>query len=144
MRRMLSLLLPLCLLLAAAASQASTLDRDRDPVLLTGADLPSLVGLAPSAVVAFRYQGGWVQIPVQIDERDTASFNQVYGGGYPQGEIDVETYTDVGSYVGPDSDPLLGAAACSSRSAIPWMAARASPISSRAPAASCPTPAPTT
>ena len=82
MRRMLSLLLPLCLLLAAAASQASTLDRDRDPVVLTGADLPSLLGLAPSAVVAFRYQGGWVQIPVQIDERDTVSFNQVYGGAY--------------------------------------------------------------
>ena len=66
MRRMLALLLPLCLLLVSVTSQSSTLDRDRDPVVLTGAELPSLLGLAPSAVVAFRYQGGWVQIPVQV------------------------------------------------------------------------------
>jgi hypothetical protein len=104
-----SLLLPLCLLLAAAASQGSTLDRDLDPVILTGSELPSLVGLSPSTVVAFRYQGGWVQIPVQIDERDTVTFNQVYGGGYPQGDIDIETYTDAGTYVGADSDPLFDA-----------------------------------
>jgi hypothetical protein len=104
-----SLLLPLCLLLASAASHASTLDRDRDPVVLTGAELPSLLGLPPSTVVAFRYQGGWVQIPVQIDERDIATFNQVYGGGYPQGDIDVETYTDPGTYVGADSNPLFDA-----------------------------------
>jgi hypothetical protein len=104
-----ALLLVLCALLASTASQASTLDRDRDPVVLTGAELPSLVGLSPSTVVAFRYQGGWVQIPVQIDERDIATFNQVYGGGYPQGDIDVETYTDPGTYVGADSNPLFDA-----------------------------------
>jgi hypothetical protein len=44
---------------------------------------------------------------VQIDERDTVTFNQVYGGGWPQLEIDVETYTDAGTYVGADSDPLF-------------------------------------
>jgi hypothetical protein len=104
MRRMLALLLPLCSLLVSATSQASTLDRDRDPVVLTGSDLPTLLGLAPSTVVAFRYQGGWVQIPVQIDERDVVTFNQVYGGGYPQGDIAVETYTDPGTYVGADSN----------------------------------------
>jgi hypothetical protein len=102
-----TLLLSLCVLLASAASQASTLDRDRDPVVLRGSELPRLLGLAPSTVVAFRYQGGWVQIPVQIDERDTVTFNQVYGGGWPQLDIDVETYTDPGTYVGADSDPLF-------------------------------------
>jgi hypothetical protein len=107
MRRMLALLLPLCSLLLPASSQSSTLDRDRDPVLLTGSDLPHLLGLAPSTVVAFRHQGGWVQIPVQIDERDIVTFNQVYGGGYPQGDIDVETYSDAGTYVGADSNPLF-------------------------------------
>jgi hypothetical protein len=107
MRRMPLPLLALCALLAAAVSHASTLDRDRDPVVLTGSDLPSLLGLSPSTVVAFRYQGGWVQIPEQIDERDTVTFNQVYGGGWPQLEIDVETYTDSGTYVGADSDPLF-------------------------------------
>jgi len=102
-----ALLLAVYTLLAASASQASPLDRDRDPVLLTGSQLPALVGAAPSSVVAFRYQGGWLQIPVQIDERDIVTFNQVYGGGYPQGDIDVETYTDAGTYVGADSDPLF-------------------------------------
>jgi len=100
-------LLALCALLAAGASGASPLDRDRDPVVLTGAQLARLVGLPPPAVVAFRYQGDWEQIPVQIDERDTVTFDQVYGGAYPQAEIDVETYTDAGTYVGADSDPLF-------------------------------------
>ena len=109
MNRMLALLLPLCSLLVSATSQSSTLDRDRDPVVLTGSDLPSLAELAPSVVVAFRHQGGWVQIPVQIDERDIVTFNQVYGGGYPAADIDVETYTDPGTYVGADSNPLFDA-----------------------------------
>jgi len=43
----------------------------------------------------------------KIDERDTVTFNQVYGGGYPQGDIDVETYSDPGTYVGADSNPLF-------------------------------------
>jgi hypothetical protein len=103
------LLLTLCALLASGPSQAAGLDRDRDPVVLTGSQLSALLGLAPSSVVAFRYQGGWQQIPVQIDERDTVTFNQVYGGGYPQLDIDVETYTDAGTYVGADSDPLFDA-----------------------------------
>jgi hypothetical protein len=109
MRRTSTLLLPLCALLVAAGSPASTLDRDRDPVVLTGSQLGHLLGLAPSTVVAFRYQGGWVQIPVQIDERDTVTFEQVYGGGVPEFDIDVETYTDAGTYVGADSDPLFDA-----------------------------------
>jgi hypothetical protein len=44
---------------------------------------------------------------VQIDERDTVTFDQVYGGEHPQADIDVETYTDAGTYVGADSDPLF-------------------------------------
>jgi hypothetical protein len=107
MQRLRPLALGLCAWLAAAASSADPLDRNRDPVVLTGSQLPALAGLAPSSVVAFRYQGGWVQIPVQIDERDTVTFNQVYGSGFPEWEIDIETYTDAGTYVGADSDPLF-------------------------------------
>jgi hypothetical protein len=107
MRPLPALLLALCAGVVSTASQASTLDRDRDPVVLVGAQLPRLLGLSPPTLVAFRYQGGWVQIPVQTDERDTVTFNQVYGGGYPQMDIDIETYTDPGTYVGADSDPLF-------------------------------------
>jgi len=107
MQRLRPLALGLCAWLAAAASSADPLDRNRDPVVLAGSQLPALTGLAPSSVVAFRYQGGWVQIPVQIDERDSVTFNQVYGSGFPEWEIDIETYTDAGTYVGADSDPLF-------------------------------------
>ena len=68
-----ALLLAFCTLLVSGASRASPLDRDRDPVILVGAQLPRLLGRSPSTLVAFRYQGGWVQIPVQTDERDTVS-----------------------------------------------------------------------
>lgn len=109
MRPIPALLLTVCALLGSGASGASSLDRDRDPVVLTGAELAGLLGLPPSEVVAFRYQSGWHQIPVQIDERDTVTFDQVYGGTYPQGDIEIETYTDAGTYVGADSDPLFDA-----------------------------------
>jgi hypothetical protein len=110
MRRMLSLLLAVPLVLAtAAASEASTLSRNLDPVVLDGSQLPWLLGLPPASIVAFRHDGGWVQIPVQVDERDTVTFSQVYGGGYPAASMSVETYADAGTHVGGDSNPLFDA-----------------------------------
>ncbi len=99
----------LVLLLPGTVQAASTLNRDLDPVVLTGSSLTALLGLAPGSVVAFRYQGGWGQIPVQIDERDEVTYDQVYGGGFPAASILVATYTDPGSYVGADTDPLFDA-----------------------------------
>jgi len=57
----------------------STLGRSDAPQVLTGAQLPALVGAAPSAVVAFSYikvdgVPEWRQIPVQIDERKVVGF----------------------------------------------------------------------
>ncbi len=119
----------LWVLLLPFAAPASTLDRDRDPVVLTGLDLPSFSGLPVDRIAAFRFQAGWIQIPIQVDERDVVTFNQVYGGGYPQAEgIDVETYTDPGTYVGADTDPLFDgddelvfmAADAGDRTALAW------------------------
>ena len=59
----------LCLLLGGASgASASTLlpDREADPVVLTGADTPRLAGIAPGDVVAFRWNGAWDQVPVQL------------------------------------------------------------------------------
>jgi hypothetical protein len=81
---------------------ANDLDRDRDPVELTGADLPMLAGTDPALVVGFRYEADWVQIPIQIDERDIVDFGTIYGSdttGYT-----VLTYTDTSMFTGPDSD----------------------------------------
>jgi len=95
----------LCTLLLPLAAQASTLDRDRDPVVLTGLDLPWLSGVPVDRIAAFRYQGEWIQIPVQIDERDTVDFGTVYDLA-PVG-IATLTYTDAATHTGPDSDPLF-------------------------------------
>ena len=98
----------LCALLLAVAAQASTLDRDRDPVVMTGLDLPSFSGAPVDRIAAFRYQGGWVQIPVQVDERDIVDFRDVYNNVIPW-PVPILTlaYTDPTTYTGPDSDPLF-------------------------------------
>jgi hypothetical protein len=56
MSRIPPLAVALCALVASSITQASTLTRDRDPVVLEGSDVPRLTGLAPSSVVAFRFE----------------------------------------------------------------------------------------
>jgi hypothetical protein len=67
------------LLTAAAADAAPTglPDRDADPVVLTGADVPGLEGVEPGSIVAFKYDGRWRQIPVQVDERAMIDYKAV-------------------------------------------------------------------
>ena len=111
-------ILLLSLIVVATAAHAGSLSRPADPVVLKGSDLPMFEGTAPDLLVAFRYEGGWVQIPIQIDERDVRSYGVVYdfadhwslndetwrGPLYPFRE---EFYTDPGTYMGPDTDPML-------------------------------------
>ena len=94
-------------LLLPLAAQASTLARDRDPVVMAGLDLPSFSGVPVDRIAAFRYQGGWIQIPVQVDERDLVDARVVHN--YPEYPIEFSTlaYTDSTTYTGPDSDPLF-------------------------------------
>ncbi|HET6614465.1 MAG TPA: hypothetical protein VFH62_01150, partial [Dehalococcoidia bacterium] len=89
----------------SVALAASTLDRPADPVVLTGADVPALNGLAPDDVVAFKYDGGWQQIPVQVDERAVVNLGDVYDGAFAG--IDVLTYTDANTFTGADPDPAI-------------------------------------
>jgi hypothetical protein len=97
-----------------------TLRRPADPVVLTGSQVGALAGIAPGQLVAFRAgtgTGGWVQIPVQVDERVALRMYQVYGlaastrfGAYPASpDIPVTVYADPGTFVGPDTDPALDA-----------------------------------
>src|SRR3990172_6572860 len=92
-------------ILAAPAppALANVLGRDRDPVVLTGAALADLAGTDPGRIVAFRHDGSWVQIPVQVDERAVVDFGTIYGVA-PVG-LTVRTYTDSGTFTGPDPDP---------------------------------------
>jgi hypothetical protein len=86
-------------------------------VVVTGADLPGLQGVAPGNVVAFRWEtGAWVPIPVQVDERKLVTYDQVYNGLVPSLLL-IEAYADAGTYTGADDDPLLDA-----NDEVAWMA----------------------
>lgn len=96
----------------AHVQASSTLDRPYDPVVLTGADVPWLQGFDPGDIVAFKYDGGWQQIPVQVDERDVKDFADIYNYDEPWGPPSVRgitelVYVDSETYTGPDSEPTL-------------------------------------
>lgn len=76
--------------------------RDLDPVVVAGAGLPALLGNAPGSIAAFRYDNGWVQIPVQIDERAVVDFAQIRTGNY---NFSTLVYTDPQTFTGADPDP---------------------------------------
>jgi len=97
---------------APAALADSTLNRPADPVVLTGADVPWLTGISPGHLVAFRYGGGWEQIPVQVDERAIKDFADIYNYAEPWSPPPVTgitelVYTDSDTYTGPDPDATL-------------------------------------
>jgi hypothetical protein len=90
-------------LAAAVPIPAVALERDRDPVVLYGSTLPDLLGTSPALIVAFRHPAeGWVQIPVQVDERAVVDFGTIYGTT-PIG-LSILTYTDTSTFTGPDPD----------------------------------------
>jgi hypothetical protein len=83
-----------------------TAQRPEDPVVVTGADLPRLVGAPPEKVVAYHYLNNeWRQVPVQVDERALVDLGTVYNQA-PNG-VRVLTYTDPGTFAGADPDATL-------------------------------------
>jgi len=104
-----------CLLLAVALSlaqvpaavQAISGPRADLPVVRTGAQVPHLMGLMPRKLVAFKYESGWVQIPLQVDERTEVDVGLVRDD--PPTGLKVLDYADAGTLVGPDPDPTFDA-----------------------------------
>lgn len=113
---------------ACNSRYGASLDRPDDPVVMTGAQLPKLLGGAPHHVVGFSWDGSaWHQIPVQVDERDLVSPGQIYhvpASDYPTlhgtttpYKVLVYTppttlttgYTSSPTYTPADSDPTLDA-----------------------------------
>jgi hypothetical protein len=87
-----------------------TLDRPADPVVLVGADIGALAGIAPGDLVAFRDTGsGWQQVPVQVDERALVTMYQIYGQTIGHPNLTILTYTDANTWVGADPDATLDA-----------------------------------
>ncbi len=93
----------------SVAGPASTLMRPADPVVITGADVPALVGAAPGDIVAFKYTtaDGWAQVPVQVDERKVVNFGTAYHGA--ANGVNVLAYADPNTYAGADTNPALDA-----------------------------------
>jgi hypothetical protein len=104
----------------------ASLDRPTDPVVMTGASLPKLLGASPQHIVGFSWDGTtWTQVPVQVDERDyvnpgviyhlpTSSYPNLYGTTTPYKML-VYTpppsvtagYTSLDTYTPSDSDPTF-------------------------------------
>lgn len=90
-------------LLAPKASAAGLDDRDSEPVVLTGAQTPRLLGTEPGNVVAFSWFGDrWQQIPVQVDERKMIDFRLAKQSG---NEFRALAYADPNTWVEADGVP---------------------------------------
>ena len=92
---------------SSSGAAPSPLGRDRDPVVVSGADVPNLVGVRPAGLVAFRYDGGWQQVPVQVDERAPVDLATIYR--QPPNGVVRTVYTDPNTWTGPDPDPSIDA-----------------------------------
>jgi hypothetical protein len=98
----------LLLLTACEQRDISTVSRPNDPVVLTGAQVPSLTGVAPNRIVAFNFvYGNWVQQPVQVDERAVLDLSKPRNGA-PTGKT-ARFYTDANTWTGADPDPTFDA-----------------------------------
>ena len=104
----LALALPALVTLFMRPAAAAPLSRPFDPVVLKGSVVPKLKGIAPGLLVAFRYSGGWVQIPVQVDERKIVSFGQIYNNtaGFTYTGT-IKAYADAATWTGADSNPNI-------------------------------------
>jgi hypothetical protein len=93
---------------SALAAPPGLPDREADPVVLVGADVPRLSGVQPDSVVAFEWEGKWRQIPVQVDERAVVDYPAVRQGYQTAGRpFTHEAYADAGTFAGADPDPTL-------------------------------------
>jgi hypothetical protein len=107
------------LALAAPAAPAAPLNRPDDPVVVTGAGVPTLVGAATDRIAAFAWSGSWQQIPVQVDERKLVDLRTAYPtpfscGGNSLCYAPFSTpaklrYADAGTRIGADPNPAFDA-----------------------------------
>ena len=104
------------LALLAPPALAAPLSRPDDPVVITGAGVPTLTGAAPGQILAFAWNGSWDQVPVQVDERKLVDLRVAYPPGLtscsdpcyaPRSTPAKLRYADPGTRVGADTDPSL-------------------------------------
>lgn len=106
-------LVPALVLLAACEpDDVNTIARKHDPVVLTGAQLPAMVGAAPGEIVAFSYNRfvtpPWRQVPIQVDERHVVDLRAVHNYT-TSASLNVLAYSDPTTLTGADPDPTFDA-----------------------------------
>ncbi len=91
------------------AAAAAPLARTADPVVLTGADLPTFVNGPRAPIVGFRWTGSaWAQLPIQIDERAVVNFGKIYNNpnavfyDSQPGLVNALVYTSGNTWTGND------------------------------------------
>ena len=110
MKKFLFFLLLVFLAVLAATSFASntptTLTRQHDPVVLTGNQLPDLLGTAINEIFVYTFTGGTpAQIPFQIDEQDANGMFVPNGDGLLGGEDELAFMaSNAGAF---EADPIL-------------------------------------
>ena len=94
-------------LFGTGQAAASLDDRDSEPVVVTGADTPLLIGVEPSSVVAFsRFGDVWQQVPVQVDERKMIDYRPVRQLGFTlTNEFRAMAYADPDTWAEADGVP---------------------------------------
>jgi hypothetical protein len=111
--------------LLTACEAINTVLRPAQPVVLTGTDLPDLVGTTPARIVAFQFSNvegtpAWTQVPVQVDERKVVGFGNypssnstagVNGTVYGSSSTGVTAlqYADPSTFIGADTNPNFDA-----------------------------------
>lgn len=82
---------------------------DLDPLILTGQQLPGISGEMPERIVAFVWQDGWQQVPVQIDERKQTSLMAIRGRRGRGTDVEAVVYCDANTRCGADTDKTFDA-----------------------------------
>lgn len=97
-----------------ATSLAFGQTRNNDPVVVKGSNLSCMIGVQPSLIVAYKYNGtSLVQIPMQVDEVVIKDINAPYGTngclGQSTGSLvwNVPYYADANTFTGADTNPLF-------------------------------------
>ena len=94
---------------SAGTAAVGVPERSAEAIILKGAQTQGLIGVPPGDLVAFRWQSGWQQVPVQVDERKLVDYRILRqwrsNGAGAEPFFSSEVYADPGTYAGADGSP---------------------------------------